>query len=363
MPRLPNPFSPEATAARRGRLRAVLASEHQAEALLVSDPLNIRYLSGFDGSNGALLVLGDDAVLFTDSRYLEQASQQAPGLTVVQARDVVGQALRQAPADLLLEGHHLSAAQWEQIRATYPRATLVDDLVAELRRIKDDAETRVLVHACRVTQQALATLIEQPVLGRTERDIARQLAWLLACDGGEGPGFDSIVAGGPNSAIPHHRPGDRELQTGDLLKIDFGAKVHGYHADFTRTFVVAADPQPWQRDLHALVHTAQRAGRQAVAPGRPVSQVDAAARTVIADAGLAEHFGHGLGHGVGLAIHERPLIAAAAIGTLEEGMAVTIEPGVYLPGRGGVRIEDTVLVTAQGCRMPVTLARELVTVP
>jgi len=197
------------------------------------------------------------------------------------------------------------------------------------------------------------------VLGRTERDIARRLERLLGEGAGEGPGFDSIVASGPNSAVPHHRPGQRIIAAGDLLKIDFGARVLGYHADLTRTFVVAADPQEWQRQLHDLVAQAQQAGRRAVHAGAAVAQVDASARGIIAAAGHAEHFGHGLGHGVGLDIHEQPLIGPRSAGTLVEGMVITIEPGVYLPQRGGVRIEDTLLVGADGGSCLAALDRGL----
>ena len=228
--------------------------------------------------------------------------------------------------------------------------------------MKDPAEVAVLQRACQVSEDALRQVLADGVLGRSERDLARRLEWLLGDGDGEGPGFDSIVAAGPNSAVPHHRPTGRTIGPGDLLKIDFGARVRGYHADITRTFVVAADPAPWQRRMHGLVAEAQRAGREAVAGGRAVSEVDAAARGVIDASEHAERFGHGLGHGVGLAIHERPLIGPGIAGTLEPGMVITIEPGVYLPGSGGARIEDTVLVEARGCRSLVTLERGLATV-
>lgn len=360
----PDPFAPQRTAARRTALADLLASDHGGAAMVVTDPLNVRYLSGFDGSNGALLVQGSDAVLFTDFRYLLQAAQQAPGLPVQRSRAVLGDALAwaQSAGPVLLEGHHLSADAWLLHSQRFPRARLAQDLVAVLRSTKDAAEVDALERACRRSEQALRQILAEGVRGCSERNIARRLEWLLGEEDGEGPGFASIVAGGPNSAIPHHQPGARVLQRGDLLKIDFGARVRGYHADITRTFVVAADPQPWQRELHDLVLAAQSAGRAAVAAATPIEAVDAAARGPIAEAGHGEHFGHGLGHGVGLAIHERPLIAGGVAGTLAEGMAITIEPGVYLPERGGVRIEDTVLVQARGCRSLVTLPRELLTV-
>ncbi|OPE45263.1 M24 family metallopeptidase, partial [Mycolicibacterium diernhoferi] len=174
--------------------------------------------------------------------------------------------------------------------------------------------------------------------------------------GADGVSFETIVATGANSAIPHHRPTDAVLTDGDFVKIDFGALVAGYHSDMTRTFVLGQAAQ-WQLDVYQLVADAQRAGREALAPGVALKEVDAASRQVIADAGFAENFGHGLGHGVGLQIHEAPGISASAAGTLLAGAAVTVEPGVYLPGRGGVRIEDTLVVGSENAPIPELLTR------
>lgn len=355
-----DPFAADLTAARRAALSWLLHTEHDGAAMVVTDPLNVRYLSGFDGSNGALLIDGDDAVLFTDSRYLLQAAEQAPALPVVKAGGVLVAALDHCGGPALLEGHHVSAEIWRGL-AQRP-VQLVADVVAELRSHKDDAEIGALQRACAISEAALQQVLAEGVFGRSEREIARRLEWLLGDAEGEGPGFESIVAAGPNSAIPHHQPSGRTVARGDLLKIDFGARVRGYHADITRTYVVGADPRPWQQRLHDLVLAAQTAARGAVADGAAIAEVDLAARGLIADAGHDEHFGHGLGHGVGLAIHERPLLAAGLAGTLGTGMVITIEPGVYLPARGGVRIEDTVLVTARGCTSLVELPRELATV-
>lgn len=360
---LPDPFAAELTARRRARLRELLAARHDGAAFVASDPVNIRYLCGFAGSAGALLLDGETAVLFTDSRYLLLAADQAPGVEIRKAGDALDAAVQAAVGErLLLEGHHLPAARWVAMSGADGRLALAADLVAGLRTIKDDAEVAVLEHACALSGAALRQVLAEGALGRSEREIARRLEWLLGEAEGEGPGFPSIVAAGPNSAVPHHQPSARTVQRGDLLKIDFGARVRGYHADITRTFIVASDGEPWQRDIHRVVADAQRAGRAAAVAGVRIAEVDAAARGIIERGGHAEHFGHGLGHGVGLAIHERPLIWSAADGTLASGMAITIEPGVYLPGRGGVRIEDTVLVGPQACRCLVELDRDLVTV-
>jgi Xaa-Pro dipeptidase len=259
------------------------------------------------------------------------------------------------------EAEHLSMALHTDLQEAQPALGLVPTrgVVEALRRVKDDAELGALAEACRLSDEALALLLPEVAVGRTERDLARRLEWLLLEVGGEAVAFESIVAGGPNSAIPHHSPTDRPLERGDLLKIDFGARFQGYHADETRTFVVGAEAQEWQRELHGLVAEAQRRGVAALAVGVPARDVDHASRGFIADSGHAEHFGHGLGHGVGLDIHEAPFLSALATGILEDRTPVTVEPGIYLPGRGGVRIEDTLVVRTGGPVSLTTTTREL----
>jgi Xaa-Pro dipeptidase len=206
----------------------------------------------------------------------------------------------------------------------------------------------------------LTALLPGVRVGQSEQEIARRLQGLMLDHGAEAVSFDTIVAAGPNSAIPHHRPTGRPVESGDLLKIDFGALYDGYHADETRTFVVGAPPTDWQREIHELVAMAQRAGVAALAPGAEVGEVDHAARSVIVAAGHGEHFGHGLGHGVGLDIHEAPMVGPTApAGTLADRTPVTVEPGVYLPGRGGVRIEDTLVVRPGGHESLTTTTRDL----
>src|SRR6185369_6228662 len=218
-------------------------------------------------------------------------------------------------------------------------------MVEALREVKDAGEIALLRLACEAADAALTDLVERGGLcaGRTEKEVGRELEALMLDHGADGPSFETIVASGPNSAIPHHRPTDAILAAGDFVKIDFGALVCGYHSDMTRTFVLAPAAQ-WQLDLYELVAASQKAGSEAVGPGVALRDVDAASRQLIADAGYAENFTHGLGHGVGLEIHEAPGINASAAGTLLAGSAVTVEPGVYLPDRGGVRIEDTLVV-------------------
>ncbi|AZG44271.1 aminopeptidase P family protein [Gordonia insulae] len=348
--------------ARRDRLRAALAgSANPADAVVVSDLVNVRYLTGFTGSNAAVLIWVDDPAadrICTDGRYITQVAQQAGDLEAVIARDCLTElALRardSGAATVAFEADTVTVAQYRGLRAriaddhdTPPRLTAHTGLVQQLRIIKDPGEIDLLRQACGVGDQALATIIERGVIraGATERQVARALEWEMYALGADDIAFETIVAAGANSAVPHHRPTDAVLADGDFVKIDFGAVVGGYHSDMTRTYVLshAAD---WQREIYDLVEAAQAAGRAALHPGADLRAVDAAARSVIADAGHGEHYVHGLGHGVGLEIHEAPGIGALATGTLPCGAAVTVEPGVYLPGRGGVRIEDTLVVTS-----------------
>ena len=351
---------------RRDRLRVRLA-DLGVDALLVNGPSNVRYLTGFTGSNGAVLVASEARRdrLATDFRYLTQVADQCPDIEVVDARAVVeGLAAYAVSAGLGrvgFEASHLTVSLHSLVAAEHRDLELVatEGEVENLRSVKDDDELAKLAEACRLSDLALAELLPGIRVGQTEREVARALERLMLEAGADAVSFDSIVATGPNSAIPHHSPSDRRLQRGDLLKIDFGALHDGYHADETRTFVVAADPAPWQRELHELVARAQRAGVDALGVGVDVRDVDHAARSVIAAAGHAEHFGHGLGHGVGLDIHEAPMLGHTATGILGDRTPVTVEPGVYLPGRGGVRIEDTLVVRTGGPVSLTTTTRDL----
>ncbi|TVP66708.1 MAG: aminopeptidase P family protein [Nitriliruptor sp.] len=344
---------------RRAKARAAVAQRGAAH-LLVTDPLNVRYLTGFTGSNGQVLLgpgPGDD-LLITDARYDLRAEVEAPDLPRTLDRDpfgvvlplVVGQA---GPGGkLLVEDHQLT---WAAARAANDRAAAqglelvgAGRLVEALRLVKEPSEVARLAVACDITQRCLAWLFDEVVtIGRTERELATLLERRFVDDGADGVAFPSIVASGPNSAIPHHEPTDRRLQAGDLLTIDCGALVGGYHADHTRTVAIGYLDDRLV-EVHEVVRAAQSAGRAAVTAGVEAGEVDAAARGVVEDAGYGEAFVHGTGHGVGLAVHEDPPVSRGATGTLRPGIVLTVEPGLYLPGLGGVRIEDTLVVTADG---------------
>jgi Xaa-Pro aminopeptidase len=356
---------PEACAARRERLRALVA-ELELDAALVTSLVNVRYLTGFTGSNGALFVTGDTAVLATDGRYTDQAASQAPDVQLLTDRECAAALLGLAgpPGRRVgFEAHSVTVEAHSELAAAAAAssATLLPmgRPVERLRVVKDEEELTHLRAACAVGDRALSALADQVTVGQTERQVARRLEDLMRDEGADAMSFDTIVAAGPFSAQPHHSPTERPLEAGDLLVLDFGAEVGGYHSDMTRTFVVGRSPAEWQFELYDLVRTAQRAGLRALAPGAPVSEVDAASRSIIAEAGLADAFPHGLGHGVGLQVHEAPLIGATALGTLEAGSPVTVEPGVYLPGRGGVRIEDTLVVRDGRAELLTTSTKEL----
>ncbi|MFQ1001182.1 M24 family metallopeptidase [Modestobacter sp. SSW1-42] len=357
-------------AGRRDRLRQTAAA-NGLDAVLVTDLLNVRYLTGFTGSNGALLVRTDGRdLLGTDGRYTTQAGTQVPDVELLVDRSTMPALARAAlgggATRLGYESHVVTVDELRGLEALVGEAGRAVELVSvrrtveTLRAIKDAGEIEALRRACAVADQALAELAAEGALrpGRTELQVGRELDARMLALGAESPSFETIVAAGANSAIPHHRPDATELRDGDFLKLDFGATVDGYHSDMTRTLVLghAAD---WQREVYELVATSQAAGRAALAVGADVTAVDAASRDVIVAAGHGEHFTHGLGHGVGLEIHEAPGISALGAGSLAAGMAVTVEPGVYLPGHGGVRIEDTLIVTDDEPELLTLTSKEL----
>lgn len=370
---------------RRAALRQELRAA-ELDALFVVDLLNVRYLTGFTGSNAVLVVAAADepgseahTLLCTDGRYLTQSGRQVPELERIIDRGSDRALMARMAGDMARDaGRGVSAYRrtgFESHRVTVDQLTALAEIakgielarapghVESLRLIKDEQEVEALRMACAAADRALAGLLDDGGLrpGRTERDVARDLENRMLDHGAATVSFETIVAAGANSAIPHHRPTDAELRTGDFVKLDFGALVDGYHSDMTRTLVLGAAAD-WQRDLYQLVAQAQAAGRAALAPGTDVTAVDAAARDVITVAGYGDQFLHGLGHGVGLEIHEAPALSKTGAGRLAAGMAVTVEPGVYLAGRGGVRIEDTLVVREADPELLTLTTKDLVVV-
>lgn len=358
-------------AARRERLAAQLA-DREIDAALVTRLVNVRYLTGLASSNAAALITANgSAVLATDGRYATAAREQAPEIDLVVDRQVASVLARRAVDSgmraLGIEEHEVTLEQHERLREVAKGLDLVHlaRAIEGLRQIKDDTEIDAVREACAISSHALEELLEGAFVGRTEKEIARDLENRMYAHGADGIAFETIVATGANSALPHHRPTSREVRRGDFLKIDFGAQVRGYHADCTRTVVVAEPPSAWQREIYELVAAAQRTGIAAATPGEACIDVDRVARDVIQRADYGEQFSHGLGHGVGLEVHEAPMLGYNAPGTLADRMLVTVEPGIYLPGQGGVRIEDTLVVrdaSAGGPQPLTTTTKELLVV-
>jgi Xaa-Pro aminopeptidase len=344
------------------RLRELLG-QAGCEALLVSDLANVRYLTGFSGSAGLLLVKAEEAVLVTDGRYKDQAQDElarsgAEASSVARKAkeqlELLGQLSRGA-ARLGLEAEHVSWAKqrrWAEGWAKGLDLVPTSGLVEGLRAHKDAGEIARIATAAAIADEALARV--RPMLEErpTEVEVATALDAEMRRLGAEGPAFETIVATGPSGAEPHHHPSDRRVSANDLVVLDFGARVDGYHSDMTRTIEVApGEVDPKLRRMAAVVLASQDAGLSAVRDGVRASEIDRACREVVEAAGMGELFVHGTGHGVGLEIHESPSVAGLSDDILSCGQVVTVEPGVYVPGLGGARTEDTVLVTEGGCEL------------
>jgi Xaa-Pro aminopeptidase len=338
------------------RLSAIRAcfDEWQVDALLLTSAANRRWASGFTGSAAQLLLSRDRAVLATDSRYWERAEQEAPGWEIFRLtddKDALANFLATAGGPRIgIEASHVTLARrgaldkhqgitWVPLPAT----------VESLRAVKTAEELAAIGAAARLTDETVAQMPRLARPGVSERAVAWELEKFMREAGAEAVAFDIIVASGPNSALPHHHPGDRLLQAGDIVIVDLGAQVAGYKSDLTRTFYLgdASDDAFW--GIYDTVRQAHDAAIGGIRPGVTGKDVDALARDLITAAGHGDHFGHGTGHGVGLEIHEEPRFSRLAEKTIiPTGAVMTVEPGIYLPGYGGVRIEDLVLVTAGG---------------
>ncbi len=350
---------------RRDRLSARLP-ELGVDALLVTSLPNVQYLTGFTGSNGQVVIASEAAVFLTDGRYIEQSRHEVPDLDRITYMDGPMPHVKEVCASLNLtrlgfEAADVRYADWRRFTDGLDRVELVpfEGEVEHLRWRKDREEIRLLDKAQEATDQAFDAIIDRLAGGMTERQVARMLEESMRHAGADGLAFDSIVAFGENAAEPHHEPTHRALFEGDVVKLDFGALWEGYHADMTRT-IAFGDVPAEIRKVHDLVREAQQAAIDVVRTGITGAEVDWAARSVIEEAGYGEAFQHGLGHGVGLEIHEGPRLRRTSDDVLPAGAVVTVEPGVYVPGLGGVRIEDTVEVTDEGCRPIPSSTRELI---
>ena len=354
---------------RLGRLWDRLA-EADVDAAVIVQPSNVRWLTGFSGSNGVVVVLGADGVLLvTDARYAEQAPAQlavagcADGVEVVVARDPaaavasrLGNSARLGLEDRVAWGDQI---RWN--RAVDAETVPLSGIVEGLRAVKDPAELARIETAANIADAALASVVSMLRPGTTESRLQLALDAAIRAGGASGPAYDTIVASGPNGALPHATPTDRQLEAGDLVIVDVGALVDGYRSDMTRTFVLG-DPSDQAAAMLDAVGRSQSAGVAAVGPGVAAGEIDSACRSVLDATGMGDAFVHGTGHGVGLDVHELPRIASGSGAELRPGNVLTVEPGVYFPGFGGVRVEDLLVVTDSGCR-PLTLHPKTPRVP
>ena len=341
------------------RLQRELADD---QGFYVTNLISIRYLCGFTGSNGALFIANDSATLATDSRYEIQSAKQTTGVDIMIGRNLSELLLRGQPQrEVLVEGDDIPVNSLKALQGSNSKMSFLETkgVIEQLRSVKDESEMQSIREACQISIQALSNILPKVKVGLTEKQVRDLLENQMRTLGADEIAFASIVASGPNSAIPHHEPTTRELNSGDLLKIDFGAKVDGYHADCTRTFVMGK-PAQWQVELHQAVEQAQAAGRTTISSMIEYRTVEDAVNASLETTGYREYFTHGLGHGVGLEIHEEPFFSRTQTGKIAENTVITIEPGAYLPERGGVRIEDTVAVTAQGHENYTQFSYELI---
>jgi Xaa-Pro aminopeptidase len=337
--------------------------ERNIEALLVTQRENVRYLTGFTGSSGSVVLSSGRPLLVTDFRYQIQAAAEAPEVRVlVQKKDqysAIKEAAQRLGADTLwFDDASLTIDRVKALRKQGLRLKGIKDPVAELRQRKDTVELAKIRTAIRRAEDSFLALKRFIKPGAFERELGFKLEMLIRKQGARRTAFDIIVASGTNGAMPHASTTGRRLRAGDLVTIDFGAEADGYYCDITRTVCVGR-PTPRQRMVHDLVLRAQAQAINAVKPGVRCAELDRLARTTIAQAGHGKHFGHATGHGIGLMVHEGPSLSALSKGVVDEGMVFTVEPGVYIAGWGGVRIEDMVLVTADGHRVLTSLPREL----
>jgi Xaa-Pro aminopeptidase len=374
------PLPPLTVTGRLDRLRASF-DEHGVDALVVTTLANVRYLTGFTGSAGILTVTRGAALLTTDGRYRTQSAEQIDRAGAAKLVEIVigpaaeqrkaAQALLAPVTKIGLEADNVTwSAQrvWAELLGVNGNgegdgngrtAPATDGLVPTsnavetLREVKDEAEIARMERAAAIADAALFEVLPLMSQGVTEEHFALELDTAMRKGGAESTAFDTIVAAGENSAKPHHHPGPRRIERRDPVVVDFGATFEGYRSDMTRTFCVGEDPDGELARIFEVVGESQRQGAAVVAPGISVKEVDDVCRAVIADAGWADRFEHGTGHGVGLDIHEAPTVSQLGTAILAPGFVVTVEPGVYVPGHGGVRVEDTLVVTADGAR-PLT---------
>jgi len=349
---------------RQNSVRSVMESNH-LDGILFSSLENIRYVCGFTGSDGAFVLTQKESVFLTDSRYWTQAEEEVKGCQIVHYKKKLDGIAS------LLSDLNLKKIGFESASLPFSlHQTLLEKLakdvellplekeIKNLRAIKDTQELALTRSAIDLSSKALLHIIEILKEGAVEREVALEMEFFMKKNGADALGFDIIIASGKRSALPHGRAGDKRIEKEDLILIDFGSGFQGYHSDQTRT-LVCGKPSSEQEKVHRIVKEAQQRAIEKVQPNVPICEVDAAARDYIRDQGYGQYFGHGIGHGIGLAVHEDPVVNSENRDLIREGMVFTIEPGIYIPDWGGVRIEDMILATSQGAELLTYLPRDL----
>lgn len=354
---------------RRRALAAELASQ-RIDSMLITHLTHVRYLSGFSGSNAALLINKDlSARICTDGRYTTQVTEEVPDIEALIKRNSAQELLAQVdgPRRIGFEADYVSCVHKEALQKNCgDDITLVpvSGVIENIRLRKDPHELDRLREVADIANSAFQELIDagEIAAGRTEMEVAADLEYRMRLKGSERPSFDSIVASGPNSAKPHHGASSRVIQAGDIVTIDFGAHAYGYNSDTTRT-VMVGHATDFAQEIYGIVLEAQLAGCAAAVPGAELVDVDRACRAVIEKSGYGDFFVHSTGHGLGLDVHEAPSAAQTGTGVLEENMTLTIEPGIYVPGQGGVRIEDSLIIKHGGAENLTKLSKDLLILP
>lgn len=335
------------------RLRKQM-EQRDLPALIITNAVNRRYISGFTGTAGTVLITEDEAIFYTDFRYTEQATQEVPHMKVVEhGADVLNEIAQLLTAKnikrLAFEPQHTSFEQYEKYREKFSSVTLIPEgqMLEQMRAVKDDQEIAIMKEAAQLADRAFIHILDRIKPGVTEREIALWLEYFMRENGADGTSFTTIVASGERSALPHGVASEKRLASGDFVTFDFGAYYNGYCSDITRTIVLGKGSSK-QKQLYDIVLEAQMHAVENIRPGMTGREADALARGIIEKHGYGDRFGHGTGHGVGMEIHESPRLSPRDETILQPGMVVTVEPGIYIPGFGGVRIEDEVLITEDG---------------
>ena len=341
----------------------------EIDGILINNPQNRYYMSGFTGTAGTILITKKDAVLITDFRYTEQAKSQASNYEIVEHGTPKIKALKAELERLKInklgfEAKQVRYQQYQRYKEKLDAVELVptENVIKDLRKIKDESEIKEIKKAVKVADQAFEHIVDYIKPGMTEKELSLELEYFMKQQGATKNAFDFIVASGKRGALPHGVATEKKIAKGEMITFDLGCIYSHYNSDLTRTIILGAAPTEKQEEVYNTVLEAQLAAIKAIEPGKTGEEIDQVARQIIVDAGYGDNFGHGLGHGVGLEVHEEPRLAKTADEELEVGMVVTVEPGIYLPDWGGVRIEDIVVVTEDGCEILTSVAKDLIRV-